>query len=199
MYSGVATGIFAIRNAGKTANENIGRLPVTIGQTASVIKAGAEYNNAVSKQAKVVLNTCSEIAKTDKVFKGLTKAVKFASDHVNPLIVVSSGLNVAMAKKEERKKTIISEAGCLIGMFAGEGWMKKNLDKYLNKLPINKKWIPIIKGVLFVAGSITSSTIGQKIGKKVADNWDKPLSNPQQAANEKTAQKNVYSPMNIKA
>lgn len=199
MYSGVATGIFAIRNAGKTANENIGRLPVTIGQTASVIKAGAEYNNAVSKQAKVVLNTCSEIAKTDKVFNGLTKAVKFASDHVNPLIVVSSGLNVAMAKKEERKKTIISEGGCLIGMFAGEGWMKKNLDKYLAKLPINKKWIPIIKGVLFVAGSITSSTIGQKIGKKVADNWDKPLTNPQQAANKKTAEQNVYSPMNINA
>jgi len=175
MYSGVATGIFAVRNAGKTAHENIGRLPVTVGQTASVIKAGAEYNNAISKQTKTVLNTCSEIAKTDKVFNGLAKAVKFASDNVNPLIVVSSGLNVAMAKKEDRKKTLISEIGCIAGMFAGEGWMKKNLDKYLAKLPINKKWIPIIKGVTFVAGSITSSTIGQKIGKKFAQYWEKPL------------------------
>ena len=63
MYSGVATGIFAFRNANKTANENIGRLPVTVGQGAAVIKAGAQYNNAVSKQAKVVLNTIDEVAK----------------------------------------------------------------------------------------------------------------------------------------
>lgn len=198
MYSSVATGIFAVRNAGKTANENIGRLPVTVGQTASVIKAGAEYNNAVSKQAKAVLNTCNEIAKTDKVFSGLTKAVKFASDHVNPLIVASSVLNVLMANKDERKKTIISEAGCLLGMFAGEGWMKKNLDKYLAKLPINKKWIPILKGVLFVIGSISSSAVGQKIGNKAADYWDKPLVNSVQNSAPKTSPQKVYSPMNLK-
>ena len=47
MYSGVATGIFAFRNANKTANENIGRLPVTVGQGAAVIKAGEQYNEAV--------------------------------------------------------------------------------------------------------------------------------------------------------
>ena len=111
MYSGVATGIFAFRNANKTANENIGRLPVTVGQGAAVIKAGAQYNNAVSKQAKVVLNTIDEVAKTDKVFGGLTKAVKFAANHVNHFIVVSSGLNVLTAKKEDRKKTIIAESG----------------------------------------------------------------------------------------
>lgn len=199
MYSGVATGIFAVRNAGKTANENIGRLPVTVGQTASVIKAGAEYNNAVSKQAKVVLNTCSEIAKTDKVFNGLTKVVKFASDNVNPLIIASSGLNVLMANKEERKKTLISETGCIIGMFAGEGWMKKNLDKYLDKLPINKKWIPIIKGVIFVSGSIAASTVGQKVGKKVANYWDKPLGQTQDMTYQKTQQQNVYVPLNQNA
>ena len=175
MYSGVATGIFAYRNANKTANENIGRLPVTVAQSAAVLKAGAQYDNAVSKQAKVVLNTLDEVAKTDKVFRGLTKVVKFAENNVNPLIVASSGLNVLTADKKDRKKTLISESGCLAGMFIGEGWMKKNLDGILAKLPVNKKWIPIIKGVTFVIGSISASTLGEKIGEKVADNWDKPL------------------------
>lgn len=174
MYSGVATGIFAFRNANKTANENIGRLPVTVGQGAAVIKAGAQYNNAVSKQAKVVLNTIDEVAKTDKVFGGLTKAVKFAANHVNHFIVGSSGLNVLTAKKEDRKKTIIAESGSLAGMFIGEGLMKKHLEGVLAKLPISKKWAPIVKGVTFVIGSITSSNIGQSIGEKVAKEIDKP-------------------------
>ena len=72
MYSGVATGIFAYRNANKTANENIGRLPVTVAQSAAVLKAGAQYDNAVSKQAKVVLNTLDEVPKNEKVFRCLT-------------------------------------------------------------------------------------------------------------------------------
>lgn len=206
MYSGVATGIFAIRNADKTMNENIGRLPVTIGQSASLIKAGAQYAddskktlqtmrtikninntdkvfnniskaaNYASKKIKTVLNTLDDIAKSDKVFNGLSKAVNFASNNVNPLIVASSGLNVALADKKDRKKTLIAESGSIAGMFIGEGLMKKKLDGVLNKLPINKKWIPIIKGVVFVAGSITSSSIGQKIGKKIAEYWDKPIS-----------------------
>lgn len=175
MYSGVATGIFALRNADKTSTENIGRLPVTVGQTASLIKAGAQYNNSASRTAKNVLKSLEEVAKSDKIFKGIGKAVDFAANNVNPLIVASSGLKVALADKEERKNTIISETGCLLGMFAGEGWMKKNLDKYLEKLPVNKKWIPIIKGLTFVTGSITSSNIGEKVGKTVAEYWDKPL------------------------
>ena len=139
MYSGVASGIFAIRNCEKTTNGDIGRLPVSIGQTAGVLKASAQYNNALSKQAKVVLNTFDEIAKSDKLFKGLTKVVNFAADNVNPLIVASSGVKVAMADKEERKNTLITETGTLAGMFLGEGWMKKHLDGILDQLPINKK------------------------------------------------------------
>lgn len=222
MYSGVATGIFAIRNADKTMNDNIGRLPVTIGQSASLIKAGAQYSedsakiikttqninntdkvfnnlskvaNYTSKKIKTVLNTLDDVAKSDKVFNGLSKAVKFASDNVNPLIVASSGLNVALADKEDRKKVLIAESGSIAGMFIGEGWMKKNLDGILNKLPINKKWIPIIKGIVFVSGSITSSTIGQKIGQKVAQYWDKPLVEQNQNLKNTPA----YNGLNIKA
>lgn len=218
MYSGVATGIFAVRNADKTMNDNIGRLPVTIGQSAAIIKAGSEYAdksssifkatkavnntdkvfkvfnkcaNYVSKKIKTVINTLDDVAKSDKVFNGLSKAVKFASNNVNPLIVASSGLNVALADKKDRKNVLIAETGSIAGMFIGEGWMKKHLDGILNKLPISKKWLPIIKGIVFVAGSITSSSIGQKI----AQNWNKPI--VEQSKNLKKS--DVYQNLSIKA
>ena len=199
MYSGVASGIFAIRNCDKTTNGDIGRLPVTVGQSAAVIKAGAQYNNAIAKPIKIILDTCDDIAKSDKVFNGLKKVVKFASDNVNPLIVASSGVKVALADKEERKSTLITEAGTLAGMFLGEGWMKKHLDNILAKLPINKKWLPILKGIVFVTGSISASTLGSKIGKKAAEYWDKPLvNNEKQLVSDNNSDK-VYKPLDYKS
>ncbi len=193
-YSNVATALFSVRNADKTTSGDIGRLPVTVGQSAAAVKAAAQMDNPISK----ALSQGLEVAKSDKVVSKLGKVVKFASDNVNPLIVASSGLKVALADKEERKNTIITETGCLAGMFIGEGLMKKHLDKVLEKLPVNKKWIPIIKGLVFVAGSITSSTIGQKIGKKVAQYWDTPLTKEEKIT-KKTQQQKVYEPMNMKA
>lgn len=187
-YSNVATALFSVRNADKTTSGDIGRLPVTVGQGGAAIKAVSQLDNPISRALSKGLN----IAKSDKVVSKLGKVVKFASDNVNPLIVASSGLKVVLAEKEERRNTIISEAGCLAGMFLGEGLMKKHLDKVLTKLPIDKKFIPIIRGVIFVAGSIGSSTIGQKIGKKVAHYWDKPL------VNEKKQEQKVYEPLNLK-
>lgn len=199
MYSGVASGIFAIRNCDKTTNGDIGRLPVTVGQSAAVIKASAQYNNAIAKPIKIILDTCDDIAKSDKVFNGLKKVVKFASDNVNPLIVASSGVKVALADKEERKSTLITEAGTLAGMFLGEGWMKKHLDNILAKLPINKKWLPIVKGIVFVTGSISASTLGSKIGKKAAEYWDKPLvNNEKQLVSDNNSDK-VYKPLDYKS
>ncbi len=200
MYSGVASGIFAIRNCDKTTSGDIGRLPVTIGQGAAVIKAASQYNNPISRHAKVVLDTFDDIAKTDKVFKGLSKVVKFAADNVNPLIVASSGVKVAMADKEDRKKTLIAEGGSLAGMFIGEGWMKNHLDGILSKLPISKKWLPVVRGITFVIGSISASSLGNEIGKVVAQYWDKPFDKAQKE--EKGADikdQKVYSSMNLKA
>ena len=199
MYSGVASGIFAIRNCDKTTNGDIGRLPVSVGQGAAVIKAGAQYNNAIAKPIKIVLDTCDDIAKSDKVFNGLKKVVKFASDNVNPLIVASSGVKVVMADKEERKSTLISESGTLAGMFLGEGWMKKHLDDILAKTPISKKWLPIVKGITFVVGSITASTIGNKIGKKAAEYWDKPLVNNEKPNTPENNADMVYKPLDYKS
>ncbi|MBQ8458997.1 hypothetical protein IJ541_02715 [bacterium] len=170
-YSDVGSLLFTVRSGKKASEGDYCRVPITVAQGASVIKAVSEYNNPASKQIKNVLN----IMGNDNVARRLGKVVKVASENVNGLIVLSSGVKVALAKPEDRKKTLIAETGCLAGMFAGEGWMKKNLNKYLDQLPINKKWIPLIKGIVFVTGSITCSTLGHKIGKKVAQYWDKPL------------------------
>ena len=46
--------------------------------------------------------------------------------------------------------------------------MKKNLSKYVAKLPINSKMKPVVEGIMFVLGSITGSTICYNIAKKAA-------------------------------
>lgn len=185
-FSDLATVGFAIRNVDKTTSGDLGRLPVAVGQTVNAIKAGAEYNSFLKRGVNVV----KKVAESDSVFKGISKGVKFVSNNINPLIVVSSGYNILTAKKEERKKTLFSEAGCIAGMFLGEGWMKKNLNPIIEKLPVSNKWKPVIKGLIFIGGSIGSSTIGQMLTEKAYKYWDKPLKQPEQY---------VYQPMTLKA
>lgn len=185
-FSDVATVGFAIRNVDKTTSGDLGRLPVAVGQTVNAIKAGAEYNSFLKRGVNVV----KKVAESDSVFKGISKGVKFVSNNINPLIVVSSGYNILTAKKEERKKTLFAESGCIAGMFLGEGWMKKNLNSIIEKLPVSNKWKPVIKGLIFIGGSIGSSTIGQMLTEKAYKYWDKPLKQPEQY---------VYQPMTLKA
>lgn len=185
-FSDVATVGFAIRNVDKTTSGDLGRLPVAVGQTVNAIKAGAEYNSFLKRG----VNAVKKVAESDSVFKGISKGVKFVSNNINPLIVVSSGYNILTAKKEERKKTLFSEAGCIAGMFLGEGWMKKNLNPIIEKLPVSNKWKPVIKGLVFIGGSIGSSTIGQMLTEKAYKYWDKPLKQPEQ---------HVYQQMTLKA
>jgi hypothetical protein len=174
-YSDVATVGFVFRNGQKVSNGDAGRIPVLVGQTVNAVKAGADSGKAIAKPAQAVIDVCNEVAKTDKLFNGLSKVVKFASDNVNPLIVASSGLKVALAKKEDKKRTFITEAGCVAGMFLGEGWMKKNLVGVLDKMNVSGKWKPIVKGLAFITGSITCSTIGQKLGEKISDAFETPV------------------------
>lgn len=193
MYSGVATSLFAIRNCNKTTNGDVGRLPVTVGQAASVVKAGAQCNSAISKPAKVVIDTCEQIAKTDKLFNGISKVVKFASDNVNPLIAASSGVKVIFA--DDKKTSLLTEGGCVAGMFLGEGWMKKNLEGLLTSIKVTGKWMPVVKGVLFVAGSIGASTLGSKIGANIAEQ----LKSPEQSVQEEIENKSRPKSISVKA
>ena len=189
-FSPVASLAFTVRSADKTADGDIGRAPVTLVQGASVVKAASQYQNPFSKALKSGL----EYVGKDETVKKLAKVANFGAEHVNSLIALSSVIKVGAAKKEDRRNTLIAETGCFTGMILGEGWMKKNLNKYLNQLPVAKKWIPLIKGIVFVTGSISCSTIGLKIGKKLAQIWDMPL-----APQKKEEPVKVYEPLNMKA
>ena len=112
-----------------------------------------------------VIDLCNRVSENSKVFGKLEKVVDFASKNVNNLICVSSGIKVLTAKDKESE--FWAQTGNIAGMFAGEGWMKKNLAKYVDKLPINSKMKPVIEGILFVMGSITGSTICYNIAKKI--------------------------------
>ena len=190
-YSPLASVAFTYRSADKAADGDIGRAPVTIVQGASVVKAAMQYQNPFSKALKRGI----EFVAKDETAAKLGKVVNFGAEHVNSLIALSGAIKVISAKKEERRKTLLAESGCFTGMILGEGWMKRNLNKYLDQLPVAKKWIPLIKGIVFVTGSISCSTAGYQIGKLAADNWDKPLVAPK----EEVDKPKVYEPLNKKA
>lgn len=192
MFSAVASGIFAYRNANKTKDGDIGRGAVTVGQTAGLIQEVAKYDGAVAKTARSAVSVFSDLAKKHKAFEYAGKATKFAVNNVNPLICVSGGIKTMMS--DDKVKTGITEVAALSAMFAGEGLIKANYDKivtsqtvrngiktlsnskmlkpvfeYLKKHKLEGKAGAILKGLIFVAGSITSYEIGRRIGEPMAN------------------------------
>ena len=192
MFSAVASGIFAYRNANKTKNGDIGRGAVTVGQTAGLVQEIAKYDGAVASTARSAVSVFSDLAKKNKAFEYAGKATKFAVNNVNPLICVSGGIKTAMS--DDKVKTGITEAAALSAMFAGEGLIKAKYDKmvasqtvrngikylskskifkpafeYLKKHKLEGKAAAVLKGLIFVAGSMTSYAVGQKLGEPVAE------------------------------
>ena len=192
MFSAVASGIFAVRNAKKTENGEIGRSAVMLGQTAGVIQEIAKYDGAIANTARSAVSVFSGMAKENKAFEYAGKFTKFAVNNVNPLICVSGVIKTAMA--EDKVKAGITEAAALGMMFAGEGLTKryyskvvnsqtckniltkaskmpvlKNIFKYLEKHKLTGKVGAVIKGLAFISASITSYNIGEKYGSKIAD------------------------------
>ncbi len=192
MFSAVASGIFAVRNADKTKNGEVGRSVVTLGQTAGVVQEIAKYDNVFANTARSAVSVFSDLAKQNKAFEYAGKVTQFAVNNVNPLICASGVVKTAMA--EDKVKTGIIEAAALSAMFAGEGLIKLNYDKiassqsvkdagvklsktkvfkpvfeYLSKNKMGGKVGTIVKGLAFVGGSMTSYAIGQKYGEKMAN------------------------------
>lgn len=166
MFSLLSTALFMGRNGYRAQNGEDGRFLVAGAQGVKFLRETAKYNNAIGASASSFLGSVSNIAKSDKAFNALSKTVKFASDNVNPLIACLSAFNVITA--QDKQTALISESGNIGGMLLAEGWMAKNLDKYLSQLPISKKWMPVVRGIAFVMGSITASTLGQKMTSRLA-------------------------------
>ncbi len=183
--------IFSSRNVKKTENGEIGRAPVAAGQAANAFKAVAKYDNAVGRGAQTATSIFTKMSKDSKVLKYAGKVVDFASKNINPLICVSSGIKVATS--DNKLETGILEAGALAGMFLGEGVMKRYQDKIFNETNVTKvinkahnnktigkfaqkvlktkyagKYAELVKGIAFVAVSISSYSAGKKLADNLA-------------------------------
>ena len=175
-YSGIATLGFIGTNGNKVfEQEDWTRIPVLTGQIINALDEASNLNAKIAGRTCKLITTCENMAKSDKVFGSVFNAGKFIKNNINPLIVASGITKVALTKKEDREKAFVTEGGMLAGMFLAEGFMKRNLDGYLAKLPLPKKVLPVVKGVVFLTASLTGSSLGRKLGKKVADVWDVPL------------------------
>lgn len=188
----VPSSIFCYRNIQKVENGEPQRGTVAFAQGAKIVQACANYNDATSKTTQKYLDVFNEYAKKYKPVDYAGKVVKWATKNVNPLICASSVIKTATA--EDKLGTGITEAGALAGMFAGEGLMKLHLDKIINADNVTKvakeaekvSWLKpvseflaksgnssklaaILKGVLFVCGSMGSYSIGQELAEKYSD------------------------------
>lgn len=191
MFSAVASGIFAVRNADKTKDGEVGRSAVTLGQTAGLVQEIAKYDGLAANAARSTLSVFSDLAKQNKMFDYAGKVTKFAVNNVNPLICASGVIKTAMS--DDKVGTGITEAAALSTMFAGEELIKQNYDKavnsktckdllakasdtkclkpvleYLEKHKLSGKAGAIVKGLAFVGASMTSYAVGQKIGKDIS-------------------------------
>ena len=192
MFSAPATAIFAYRNADKTQNGDIGRGAVTYGQLAGLAQEVAKYDGAIANSARSALSVFSDLAKQNKAFEYAGKATQFAINNVNPLICASGVVKTAMS--DDKVKTGITETAALSAMFLGEGMIKRYYDdmassktvqdgikkfseskigkpifEYLEKHKLKGKAGAIVKGLTFVAGSMTSYSIGQELGEPIAN------------------------------
>ena len=188
----VPSGIFCYRNIKKVENGEPQRGTVAFAQGAKIVQALANYNETTAKTAGNAMSIFNEYAKKYKPVDYAGKAVKWATKNVNPLICASSVIKTATA--EDKVGTGITEAGALAGMFAGEGLMKLHLDKFINAENVTKaagladkaKWLKplakfmnkagnnskiaaVIKGIVFVCGSMGSYSLGQKLADQYSD------------------------------
>ena len=196
MYSAVASSFFAIRNAKKTENGEVGRSAVALGQTAGVVQEIAKYDGAFAKTARCACSVFSDLAKQNKAFDYAGKFTQFAVNNVNPLICVSGVIKTMTS--DDKVKTGIVETAALSAMFMGERFTKKHYEelinsktcknmlekaensrifkplfKYIERNKLNNKVALVLKGLTFVAASMTSYTIGEDIGKDIANDVKK--------------------------
>lgn len=196
MSNVVSSVIFCAKNVDKAENQDkVGRWAVAVGQAKKIFDYVSELDNTIGDDAKAASEALKDFSKNKPVVKYAEKAVNFASKNVNPLICLSSGIDVLNAKDKET--AAITNVAALSTMFAVENQMKKHLDdipklkvvqKYFEKFKHsevgrkvindvekyakNNKWtkgVPaLIHGTAFVVGSCTAYNIGDKFGTLVA-------------------------------
>ncbi len=168
----VKSTVFGVRNADKVLNTNDkGRIFADVGQFTNAAKAAAQLDNTLGKGAQAAINTLGNLTQESKALNQLAKGAQWASKNVNPLLVGAAGYRVVTAKDKEA--ALKREIWGMSSMFAVENLIKTffsstSYQDLKNKAITNpkiKSLVLALEGILFVAGSITASTTGYKIGK----------------------------------
>jgi len=188
MSNPVSSMIFCARNFDKAENENkVGRWAVVAGQAKKVTDYVVTLDNQLGKESKAAVDVLSKHAKNEKLLDFAGKAVNLASKNINPLICVSSGIDVL--RSDDKESTAVVAGSALATMFVGENLMKKHLDdipkikgvdkiaekvmKVAKDCKIEGKVPAIIHGVAFVVGSCTAYNVGEKFGKLLMNKPEK--------------------------
>ncbi|MFA7658940.1 MAG: hypothetical protein WCY19_05865 [Candidatus Gastranaerophilaceae bacterium] len=183
MSNVISSAIFCARNVDKAEKQDkIGRWAVAAGQAKKVVDYVSTLDNEVGKGARTAVNALKTYSESEKLLSYAGKAIDFASRKVNPLICVSSGIDILRA--DDKDSALIKNAAALSSMFAVEHLMKNHLDdipkikgidkiaervmKFAAKYKIEGKLPAIIHGVAFVVGSCTAYSLGDKFGTMVA-------------------------------
>lgn len=183
MSNPISSLLFCARNVDKAENQGkVGRWAVAAGQAKKVADYVTTLDNKVGKTAKTSVEALKTFSRNEKLLQYAGKAVDFASRNVNPLICVSSAIDVLRA--DDKQTAAITNATALASMFAVEKVMKNHLDditkikgvdkiaekvlKFSKETPHMKGIPAIIHGVAFVAGSIAAYSVGEKFGSTIA-------------------------------
>lgn len=184
MSNPISSIIFCARNIDKAENQDkVGRWAVAAGQGKKVADYITTLDNEIGKTSRTAVDALKTFAKNEKLLQYAGTAVDWASKKVNPLICISSGIDVLRA--DDKQSTAITNATALVSMFAVEKVMKNELDnipkikgvdkiaekilKFSKETPHMKGIPAIIHGVAFVTGSVMAYNIGEKFGKKLAE------------------------------
>ena len=137
MSNVVSSILFGIRRVDKTGKQ---KDPVSAliagGQFRTAGESIIALDNEVGKTAKTAVEAFNIAAKNEKLLSYAGKVINFASENVNPLICVSSGLKVILA--DDKDTAIITNAAALGSMFAVESLMKKEVNKVTEQQALDK-------------------------------------------------------------
>lgn len=183
MSNVVSTALFCTKNFKKAEdNCDASRLIIAGSQLNSAVRNVSVFDHAIGKTAKTAVDAFESVAKHDKVVSALGKGVNFLSQHVNPIICVTSGIKVL--NSDDKKSEAIKQTSALSSMFIVEHAMKKNFDnireikgmekvadkfmKFAKNMKCEKTLPAIIHGIAFVAGSTLAYAAGEKFGTLAA-------------------------------
>lgn len=135
MSNVISSAIFCVRNVDKAENQGkVGRIAVAAGQGKKLTDYVIGLDNAVGKEARTAVTALKKLAETEKAFEIAGKAINFASEHINPLLCVSAGIDILSA--EDKESALVTNTTALTTMFAAEKLMKEYLDEIPKLTPV---------------------------------------------------------------